>query len=394
MPSDTARRVVARFLQADHIGDLSELLLKYREKVSTFGRHEKNARSITQTYDAILKLFSKTPFPVAEIRDLRNTIPMGGDGSPDSISTALIQEYAGVQNAARLFCWASLQQVVLSPKVRKSIEAATKFWGKTPRLPKGGTVEKTLELRVRLYLDCIEDFQKYDKLFAIVVKDGKAHATEGEGATKHKAGPFTLVNTGGFAPDVMTAKAKLCEEVAHRMTSIGLGVVCYGEVLISNKLTAKAAVAAFYLPTKDEMFVRADAAASTDTVRIVCHELAHRFEHKFMKHRDRVQDLYSTLKGHGSVPKPKKGDTISPKGKTHVITDVKGNLVELLNDDGLQYWIPFDVYKGMMTPHGYHFVTAYAESGGPGENFAEMVSFMALGKLPKEQVELLRPLLG
>ena len=46
------------------------------------------------------------------------------------------------------------------------------------------------------------------------------------------------------------------------------------------------------------------------------------------------------------------------------------------------------------TGTGLNFITAYAKSGGPGENFAEMVSFYALGKLPKEQVELLLPLLS
>jgi hypothetical protein len=142
------------------------------------------------------------------------------------------------------------------------------------------------------------------------------------------------------------------------------------------------------------MFIRADADVSRDTVRIICHELAHRFEHKFMKDRWRIEELYNTIKGHGQIPKPKKGDKLQVKDKTVFITDVERNKVQMMNEAGTQYWIPLQVYRDMMTPSGYHFVTGYAEKGGPGENFAEMVSFMAIGKLPKEQVELLRPLLG
>jgi hypothetical protein len=49
--------------------------------------------------------------------------------------------------------------------------------------------------------------------------------------------------------------------------------------------------------------------------------------------------------------------------------------------------------KGAVANDPMEFITAYAKRGGPAENFAEMVSFYAVGKLPKEQVELLEPLL-
>lgn len=399
MSSESAQRIVARYIEAvhvvraDHIGDLNDLLATYREKVAKFSRHEASARSIVEKYAKIDKLQWATPMPVPEMKAIRDTIPMGGEGSPDSIVTVLIQEYTGVQTAARLFCWAALQQVVLSPKVRKAIEAAAKFWSKTPRLPKAGTVEATLAKRTSLYIECIDDFQKYDKLFAIVVREGKAHITEGEGATKLKAGPFTLVNTGGFPAEVMTEKAKLCEEVAKRMSSIGLDKVCYGEVLISNKLTTKAAVAAFYIPSKDEMFVRADGEVSTETVRFICHELAHRFEHKFMRERGRVKELYDTLKGHKVAPKPKKGVQFKDGDRTFVIMEVSADAIVISSGPGKMGVVsPAEYYK-MVTPGGYQFVTGYAEKGGPGENFAEMVSFYAMGKLPKEQLELLKPLL-
>jgi hypothetical protein len=51
MTSEMVKRVVARFIQAGQIGDLNDLLLKYRESVARFGRHETSARSIAKTYD-------------------------------------------------------------------------------------------------------------------------------------------------------------------------------------------------------------------------------------------------------------------------------------------------------------------------------------------------------
>lgn len=392
MPLETAKRVLARFLRAQSI-ELDTLLAQYRQKVEAFSKYDAEARSIVEKYAQIEKLKWVNPMPVSEMKAIRDSIPMGGNGSPDSITTILLQQYVGVQSAARFFCFAALQQVTLSPKIQKSIESAVKSWSKVPKLPKGGTVEATLAKRTVLYVECIDTFQKYDKLFALVVKEGKAHVSEGEGSTKLKAGPFTLVNAGGFPTDVMEEKVKVCEDAADRMRSIGLGEVCYGEILVSNRLTSNKSVAAFYVPSKDEMFIRADAEASRDTVRVICHELAHRFEFKFMRERSKVEELYNTLKGQGKVPKPRKGVIFQKgNGKTVEITDVKSSIgVEIL-DGGTQYWINLQMYKDMATPRGYHFVTDYAKINGT-ENFAEMVSYYAMKRLPDEQVELLKPLL-
>ena len=129
-----------------------------------------------------------------------------------------------------------------------------------------------------------------------------------------------------------------------------------------------------------------------NTVRVFCHELAHRFQFKFMRERGRVEELYNTLAGHGKVPKPRKGKTFQKgNGKTVEITDVKGAAVEIRDGD-VQFWITLKMYTDMATPRGYHFVTDYAKTN-EHENFAEMVSYYAIGNLPDEQVELLKPLL-
>ena len=111
-----------------------------------------------------------------------------------------------------------------------------------------------------------------------------------------------------------------------------------------------------------------------------------------MRERGRVEELYNTLAGHGKVPKPRKGKTFQKgNGKTVEITDVKGAAVEIRDGD-VQFWITLKMYTDMATPRGYHFVTDYAKTN-EHENFAEMVSYYAIGNLPDEQVELLKPLL-
>jgi len=394
-----ARRYKAalRARYAEHMGELGDLLAKFRDVAAKFSRHEAGARAAQKTYEQIAKWTYAQP--VEEVKALRDSIPHMGDGSPDAVWTTLSRgEYIGVQNAALAFIFATLQQMVLSPKTRKTIEAGAKFWTKKRRLVPNDkySMEEASAKRVDLYLDMVADIAKYERVFAAVVKEGKAHISEGEGATKLKAGHFVMVNTGGFPSEVMVEKATLVEEAGHRLAKIGLQSVCYGEVLLSNKILSKSAVAAFYLPSKDEMFVRADADASKDTIRIICHELAHRFEHKFMKYRDRVGDLYETIRGHSTPTKPKIGDRLPFGAGSFTITEVTRGGIAAIDEQGAMYSFTHQKYKQlyeMMTPNAYRFVTHYAQTGGPGENFAEMVSFYAMGKLPAVQVELLTPLL-
>jgi hypothetical protein len=285
---------------------------------------------------------------------------------------------------------------------------------------------------VQLYLDFLEDFRKHERLFGLALQQGKAHATDEASTTRLKAGPFILVNTGGFDMDTMMAAAKLVEEAAKRMDSIGLGKVCYGDVLLSNRLAGKATVAAFYVVASDEMFVRADLRTTEDTVRVTCHELTHRLEHKFLAGKEReIAQLYAKINTHSgfmsNTEMPAFGAPLTYKGELWKVVDrdTRRRSVKLAPanplrcfvcaEKGRKEHVPDEEHKFpiarketivMPAEHFYKmqgmeqkvdpldFITNYAKKGGPSENFAEMVSFYAIGKLPKEQLDLLLPILG
>jgi hypothetical protein len=60
----------------------------------------------------------------------------------------------------------------------------------------------------------------------------------------------------------------------------------------------------------------------------------------------------------------------------------------------LEWWVRnIEGKEPERSPDFKGFITSYAEKGGPSENFAEMVAFYALGKLPKGLVDLLEPIL-
>jgi len=390
MPSETARRVAQRFT-ASQGESLVDLLADYHAKLKAFERYEGSARAMLSTYEELQAIRWKVPAQEEKIKELVDRIPMAGDQGAIKVASALIQEFPSVSMAGSAFCVVALQTVVLSPKLRKSIEVASRFWDKKVTY-KGGTFDRVLAV-VQAYVDTLEKLRKYEALFTLVVKEGKAHGAEGEAATKVKAGPFTIVNTADFPAEVVAEKVKICEEAADRLKRIGLGVVCYGDVLITNRLTVKGTVAASYLPSKDILLVRADAGASIGTVRHVCHELAHRFDFKFMRDRSQVKALYDTIKGAKQVPKPKKGVRVQDGDRLYVVTAVSRDAILVTGENGKIRVLSHPEYKNLVAPEGYHFVSHYAEDAGPTENFAEMVSYMALGHLPAQQVKLLEPLL-
>ncbi len=310
---------------------------------------------------------------------------------------------------------ALLQQYDLPPTTRKAVETASKYFAKSRiRSPKD-----PLE-----WVDAYEVFVKQLRAFSLVAHDALAHGkprTPGAAEAapeKFRAGPFTLVNTGGFNDAVLANCAKVVEVAAHQLQSHGLGKVCYGDVLISNTLM-KSNVLAFYLLQKDEMFVRANLKGKEGAaVETVVHELGHRLMYKFLagKHRE-IDTIYSTIARKSSAArseaiiqvlkdpalKPKPGDTFVSKGEEYTVTgfDVTprgGVIVQLVAkvqpQPGvtLRAKIPLEAYaaaKGIL-PHVQHsgFVTGYAKTDA-AENFAEMVAYFCLGRLPPDQVEML-----
>lgn len=412
-----AQRVADRY--AASLGDPAEYLAAYSEQLVEFSQFEEHALRLREQFEEIINFKNTNQFTtdpavaaerMAKLKAMRAEIPDAGPGAPIR-ATMLVERFGftKLKPDAYHFCYAVIQQLVLPQGLRRSIEAAAKFWDKSARRfrPKAkySQPEEFRAEYVDRYLEDLELFRKYEKLFERALAEGKAHSHEGEGATTIQAGPFKVVNTGGFPTALMVEKAKLVAHCADLMSHIGLGKICYGDVLITNRISAQSHTQAFYHIASDEMFVRADGKVTMDGVHAVCHELAHRYHYKVLgKSNQEVNKLYNTLKlAQESLPMeaPQKGETLTWKGESYVVDGIDWERRRIKMklpsepDPRVSFFLPLSAYtqsKGS-PPSGLKFVTGYAEKGGPGENFAEMVAFYAMGKLPSEQVELLKPLL-
>ena len=277
-------------------------------------------------------------------------------------------------------------------------------------------------------LDAYEKMHRTFREMSMAAHDAIAHGKplaggEGEAPEKVKAGPFTLINTGGFNDKIIAECAKVVETSAHLLQSHGLGQVCYGDVLISNTLM-KSNVLAFYLIQKDELFVRANLRGKEGAaVLTVLHELGHRLSFKFLKDKHHeIANIYNQIARKESTSKkdaleriwndptlkPKRGDEVKDsKGNEYVVSGwdySRGQIVvQLVAKDQPA---PGVVQKARINLEGYAalkgilpkeekpsgFVTAYAKTNDQ-ENFAEMIAHYCVGKLHEDQVEMLKALL-
>lgn len=404
-----ACRVAERAKQGVSIGDPKSLLDDYRKTLTVYSAREDLAVRWLKLNEEVQRL-QQSNSADPRLGELQQERDQGWGPHGVSLELAVFLKVYGFpafQETARLLCLAILQQYLLPDKIRKSVETASKFWVKNPRMnPSGRTTNDTIVKRMDLYLDHLRDFRRHEKVFELAIREGKPHG-EGDLVTNLKAGSFTLVNTGGFDKKTMRAKVPLVEQVDHRFRSIGLGSVCYGTVNISNRLSGED-VMAFYHAASDEMFVRSDAKASSDAEHSVCHELAHRYEHVFIPNKKSlIVRLYNRISMHSEQSVsfedfPRHGDPVEYEGRALVVveSDYRRRRVKVkdVSDPKVTYTMPLQTYsrlKGLPERvHPLDFVTLYAKRGGPSENFAEMVAFYALGRLPEEQVELLRPLLS
>lgn len=298
-----------------------------------------------------------------------------------------------------------LQTYVLPPGLRKKVEVASRLYlkPKAPNPPKKslyGGIDNIV-----YYEKFMAGLQTHLEVAKQAIAKGKTHAEGGEGATKIKVGPFTIVNTGGFDEKVMNNIADVMKKATELAKSSGLGEVCYGEVQVTNTVS-RSNVLAFYLVKSDELFVRANVKATRDSVQTVLHELGHRYQKMFLKNDGGVAQLYRTLDGQErrkqwglekKVKKPDPGDTVEAKGQVYVVEmtlpDRRGYKVHLhyQSDPKRKATVPLETFwqlKGQKArnfdedPNYIGFVSDYAKRGGPDENFAEMFSYYCMGQLP------------
>jgi hypothetical protein len=161
----------------------------------------------------------------------------------------------------------------------------------------------------------------------------KAAAKMGtEGVSPIIVGKFELYDSLGLDSGSKQKVVDTIKQGTRSMTSLGLGSYCYGKVTILDSAKFASRSSAFYVANTDEMYVSPE--MKGQEVRAFCHEVTHRVFHK-LNLSSRAASLY-----------------------------------DICSDRGL-------------------WVTPYAKTNAE-ENLCEMVSFAAVGKLPKEADDLLR----
>lgn len=289
-----------------------------------------------------------------------------------------------------------LQDYKLSPSDRKVIERAAKEFAKTrkQRVP----AEKV----VGTFLKNLEDYRLYLATAERVLAQGEVH-TEESGTTL-KAGPFVLVNAGGFDDRVMKEAAKVVEQAARLLAAKSLSRVCYGNIQVTNTVGRSTRVLAFYMQNSDSFFIRANLKGKVGpALASVLHEMGHRLHHKFLQSKDAgIRDIYRQIKSKTSEMArdrslwPPIGTEVKGKQGVYKVvgyTTSKGEVLlalESLTTPGRQATISITgwMFNEGKTP----FVSSYAATEY-AENFAEMIAFYCQNLLPDDQVALLETVL-
>lgn len=394
---DSGTKVLSRFLTAEAIADPKVALANFVELIR---RAEEKVEVPLGTVARALQLTEAGTLSPAEEAELRNIRDLS---YRVAAWLKMLPENAYIHGSG-LFL-SILQKYTLPAGLRKKVEIASRAFAAKPRprVPKGLLVFAAWEkLKTTL--------KGHAEIAAQAIAQGKLHGEDGQSSTKVKAGPFTLINTGGFSEEVMKNVGEAVEKAAKAIQQSGLGKVLYGDIHVTNTL-AKSSVLAFYMMAKDEMFVRANVKANYDTVETICHELGHRFEFMFMKGRGAaLKRLYYKLTDQERKRRtedtvtPKIGDIATSKGKTWRVDGfgvsrakviVKLERIDLklgeLPEKGsisLEGWSGLAGEGGTRAvrdvdtnPNFEGFVTNYAKQD-PSENFAEMFAFYCMGRLP------------
>jgi hypothetical protein len=435
--NSTTQNVVRRFL-ADVIADPKAELEKFRGRVVDFCKHEEFAKAELPKLKAFVDELTRASAEPGGDEKFQKTreLSQGLDKGQSERYNIKWEMKGGywfkmMRSTARMLFWAIIQQYALPPQLQKAIESGNKFWSKERTVLRiksmTGSYDEDIEI-LAAYLKTVAELHKQLANAEAAIVKGKLHSDPEQAAkTKFPAGAFTVVNTGAFDDETMKKAVDIVLKAEKAMTSAGLGKCCYGDVLISKHIRNKKTIAAFYLPSSDEFFVRADMPDDADTDKTVCHELAHRLEHKFLSNKKAAMiALYNKLlrehEEHEAVPAsayPHIGEEYTTQGvwaqrepdKKVRVKDynlrkktVQYYVLDEFGRTGNAYYeIPIQSWWAMFKGQNLEleakpvvlgkFVTHYAKVGGPFENFAEMVAYYVLKKLPEPQVKPLEEIL-
>jgi hypothetical protein len=388
-----ATRVAGRVRIAESMGDPKELVLTYESIVSKMQLPQEQLDSAKAVMQRLIDAGLGKAQGISD--------PAWDEAWKTSIKASgrVTQGWPLVHGPGSRLFLAIIQTYTLPPALRKKIEIASRAYMKSMR-PRF----KVKSFGPERYLEYITVYEKvmavwWDHLAAAkeAIAKGKEHSAEGEGATKLNVGPFVVVNTGGFSDAHMAGVVEVVKKATTFIQHAGLGEVCYGDIQVTNTVH-KGTVWAFYMPSKDELFVRANLKSSIDVVHNVIHELGHRYDHKFLKDKSALDRLYRAASSeddddvYENLKFPAIGDTITDKGETYVVTgnDLSKLKVHLkLVDSPLTAKVHvsgFWAMKGepLKKVPGRGFVTPYAKKS-PSENFAEMFAFYCMGRLTPAQ---------
>ena len=405
-----AQRVAARHRARTRIGAVAEpeaLLRELQKLFNTYADYVAEAKELQIQYGVWKK-------EIAQGTSTRFVLPKNLQDVSWGIQYNLLKRYNRDFGRTWTLALAILQQYNLPTALRKKVEVVAKYWAtkQQPRMPKlphsrpGGFEREDASLVY--YLQNVETVREQQAVLTEALAKGRLIATgDATDPVKVKAGPFTLINMGGFDADVMSQAAETFKKAADYASTSGFGSVCYGDVHVTKQVSRKNTLA-FYMIAQDEVFVQSDITPTTRNIRTLLHELGHRYENKFLRPKSTAHSMYYTIgsKHRDEIRKlkPEKGEVlVDKKGVSYVVDGIIGDKVQL-HPQKSETVDPFRRMqeKAVINIEGYYalkgldprkdvdfkgFITPYAAKD-PSENFAEMFSFYCLGDLPPTQAAL------
>lgn len=313
-------------------------------------------------------------------------------------------------HGAEQFFLGLLRSFSMTPGERKEIESAARYFSvrsKRLKLPSEGWESKFAE-----------HWQKLERMYSLARKI----IVRGEACRDDQfctARCFRIVNTGGFPLQTMQAVQKVIDRAAEVLDESGFGALCYGDVNVTNTVMRNSRVLAFYMPSDDRMYVRANLrGVEGAAIETVIHELGHRLDSKFMDADDRipVRALYRSFQSadRGNEPRveggsmPNVGDIFEHKGERFRVERVgRDRLGRYDREMVFMRGVDPELAKativlsvdGWRLRHGGRevipksaFPTAYSKND-LSEFFAEMFAYALLDKLTPEQAAGFSPIL-